>query len=148
MNGKRKKYKNFVTVIEEAKNIIIENDITIDEISMNTNIETEFIRILFDDSTNTYKNISDILDFLKVHFVTRNYKFRNYIVTDLGSTIRINRIIKPKCRMMYNVSAGEFFNFKFKLKRIKHSQTYTDIFKTEMKDALNQYLENKITNKS
>lgn len=136
----RKKWKTFSEVIQEAKSIITDRNISFDEIEQNTGVESEFTRIIFDDSTQTHQNISKIFNFLKLKFVSRRQSFVDYNVTQSGPQYRINRTIKPRCSMIYDKKKDAFFRFRYSLKTGNHSEAYTNIIKAEMQDVLYQHL--------
>lgn len=139
----RRKWKSFSDIVEQAKQVLADKNISFDEIQENTGVESEFSRILFDDATQTHQNVTKILDFLKVKFVSRKNVFYDHNITESGSQLRIRRTIKPKCTMYYDKGRDDFFKFRYDLQTVFHSETYTNIIKNEMKDLIYNYLEEK-----
>ena len=134
-------YKSFMEILNEAKQVIAEHNVSFDEISENTGVDSEFVRILFDDTTKTGMNIDEIFEFLKLKFVSKKLIFRPYAITNGGNQIKIKRLIKPVCQMYYDRGTDNFYKFSFKLKTYKTSETYIDILKSEMKDLIYNHLE-------
>lgn len=143
-----KNEKTFFQIIEEAKLKIQELNISFEEIELNTGVDSEFMRILFDPTTNTAKNISELLQFLAIAMRTRHKNVKRYVITSNGSQLRIKRAIKPICTMYYDRKKDDFFRFKYKLKENKPSKVYTDIIKNEMKDLIFRYLAKEDINNS
>ena len=140
---KRKSWKSFSTVVDEAKQILADKNVTFQEIEDNTGVDAEFARILFDDSTRAHQNITAIFDFLHIRFISKRLLFAPYSIFEKGNQIRIRRVIKPKCTLYYDRQKDEFFKFSYDLKNEHRSKLYTDITKNDMKDMVYSYLEEK-----
>ncbi len=135
--------KTFEKVMEEAKKVMAEHNLSLDEVEQNTGVEQDFIRILFDPTTRTSENISKIFEFLKIRLFTQNLLFTPYNVLSRGNIYRISRVIHPKCTMFYDRKTDTFYKFKYKLKTQTHSEVYTDIIKNEMRQCVYQHILNK-----
>lgn len=131
---------DFLRIIEQAKEVMAEENISFDEIERNTGVDAQFCRVLFDDATKTAQNINTILNFLKISMKSRKLYFQTYDVRGEGSSMRIRRSKIPKCTMYYDRNKDEFYRFKYDL-RSPENEMYTNIIKNEMRDTLYRYLD-------
>lgn len=132
-------YSNITDAFAEAKKVIQENNITIQEISENTNIDEQLVHIIFNEVITN--DLSRVLDFLKIKLIIKPLKFKPYsIIDDKGTSIKIKRRIKPYCSMYYDKATGKYYNFNVKHKSMKLSQKRKDIIIDEMDSVLKEYL--------
>lgn len=144
--GKKKKNKTifkvrFCDVVELAKERIVEENLTFDEIEKSIGVDAEFCRVLFDERTSTADNISRLMEFLKINMKPNKIFFKMYSVRRVENIIKVRRRYSPECTMYYDRDKDVFYKFSFKLK-VRQGKTYTDILKNEMRDAVFKHMEN------
>ena len=130
--------------MEEAKQIIADNNISFDEIERNTGVDAAFTRILFDPTTGAADNIHKIFEFIKLRMVPRRLLFKPYKVREGNNGMYfIKRTQEPVCSIYYDRNKDKFYKFKYYKKSVEHSDVYTDIIKKEMQEFIFKYLAEK-----
>ena len=133
--------KDVLELVDLAKTIIAENNMTIKELSENIGAEEGLIQIILDPNNDVVPTLSRMVEFLKIDVNKRRKKFKPYKIFQDGTTIKVVRVIKPKCSMYYDTSTGDFFNFLTRDKSLKISDMRRDIYISEMAKAVQKFLE-------
>ena len=138
-------YKNFEEVFNELKQIMIDNNLSVEDLADNSGADPQLIRILFDESTDVVGSISRIFEFTNTKLFTKQLQFRMYHLTDSGTQIRVARLIKPKCSIYYDKANGNFYKFEYRFKTRQGTETRTEIIKNEIKVLVDDYLSGSLT---
>ena len=133
-----KTYQSIKEAFLEAKNVLTENNLTIQEVAENVDINEDLLNIIF--NTTLTDDMTRILDFLKVKILVKKNLFKTYRIVDSGSVIKIKRIIKPYCYMYYDRATDKYYDFNTNFKAIKIPKQRKEIFISEMDSFNKDYL--------
>lgn len=135
-------YKDFKKIFEEAKQVAINNNLTIEEIQENAKVDPQLLRVFFDDSKDVIDSLDRMFKFLKVSFSSRLKIFEAYKMYDSGTQIKLSRVIEPKCSIYYDKPTSKFYKFSYRVKTIDRSEFTTETLKSEMMDLIYKNLNN------
>jgi len=135
-----KRRKNFAEVFDVLKHRIIDNNLSIQEVSENSDVSEELIELLMNPDSDVINSIDRLFTALKVNRYFKELKFEIYKLSGEGTQFKVTRIINPKCSIYFDKSTQEFYRFRVKYKRDKLSIARKQLIMSEMKD----FLENRL----
>lgn len=137
------KIANLSDIFDATMKRIVRHNLSIQEISENLDIDEELLEIFLNSKNNVINDLSRLLEFLKINTYYKENYFTAYKITDAGTQLKITRFIKPKCSIYFDRPTQKFY--RFSMKYGKHniiSDTRKQLFMSEMKDFLEDYLRN------
>jgi hypothetical protein len=141
INGKYN--KTLIQIFEEIKKRFSKHNLTFEEIHLNTNIPVEMLQIYFSEDNTVIEDLSKIVNFSKINLHTHTKIFKAYKIYEQGNTIKITRIVEPKCSMYYSRATQDYYRFAFKKKRFKGNEMINkELIINEMDEKLEIYLKN------
>ena len=133
---------NLSEIFDHAESLISKNNLTIRELSENANVPEDLISIFLDRQNNVVDDLSRLLEFLKIKMKFRQLKFSAYIIVGSGTKIKVTRVIKPYCSIVWDKTTKKFYRFTVRHHSIKLSEKQKEIILLEMKSVLEEHLEN------
>lgn len=125
--------KSLLEIIKTVKERIIENKLTLKEISKNIAHDEKLIAFVLNEENNVLKAISDTITFMKIRMKEEKMSFNTYLLfTDGGTQVKITRILHPKCHVYFDKPSQQFLNFEMKYKGQNISKAYKQLIINEM----------------
>jgi hypothetical protein len=134
------KRKNFAGAFDILKHRIIDNNLSIEEVSENAEVSEELVELLMNPDSDVVNSIERLFKSLKVNLYIKELKFEIYKLRGEGNQFKVTRIINPKCSIYFDKSTQEFYRFREKYKRDKLSRARKQLIMSEMKE----FLENRL----
>ena len=134
------KRKNFAGVFEALKHRIIDNNLSIQEVSENSDVPEELIELLMNPDSDVINSIERLFTALKINIYMSELKFDIYKLFGEGNQYKIIRVINPKCSIYFDKSTQEFYKFRVKYKRNNLSRVRKQLIMSEMKEFLESKL--------
>lgn len=147
MEKKRKtlKYLTLADAFLLLKNRVIEENLTLEELSKNTGVSED--RLNFYLNSEMSDEFSRLMDFMRIGLHAKKFKYFVYKIYDggtIGGTqVKITRVIEPKCHIYFDRKTQSFYRFNLKYTRHnKITDDYKQLIMNEMKDYLEEYENN------
>lgn len=140
----KKRYKTLQEIFEEVKKVAVDNNLSIHDFQDNTGVDSQLLRIFFNDSTDVVASLSRVIEFSKLKLHSRKLKFKPYRITDQGEMIKVTRVVSPRCFMYYSKETAKFYQFEYSKRQLRKSKTTEDIIKSEIKNLLERYLDKSV----
>jgi len=129
-------------VFKAVKERLINNNLSLKEISDSMGVSEEILDIFFDESNNVVSDLSNLIAFSKTVLTFRQYQFRPFIITEEKEYIKITKTLVPKCSVYYSKISEEFYRFY-----TPHQKNLTEEAKqvalNEMHDKIKEYIGNR-----
>lgn len=139
----RTKNKSLIEYFGVLKDRFEENNITFNDINLNTDIPEEILQIYFSNENNVVRDLSTLFEFGKVKFNIVSRVFKVYMIFDDNQQIKITRVIEPKASVYYDRATQNYYRFEFKKKRLKSStEINKNLIINEIDEKLEIYLKN------
>lgn len=123
----------------------LENEnITLQEISINTGVDEKMLAIFLDNSNNVVNDLSRLFTFMRIGINFKEVTFRPFLIQKLSSCqYKITRRIEPKCQMYFDERNGVFLNFSFKHKRSPlNNKIVKQLIVNEMSEKMTEFVKN------
>lgn len=128
-------------IMTTALQRIVDNNLSIQELSENSNVSEELLEILLNNKNNVTNDLSRLFEFLKINTYFKELVFKAYIITDDANQLKITRVIKPKCFMYFDRATQEYYRFSLKHKRHNTiSRQHKYLIMNEMKEFTENYV--------
>ena len=103
-------------IFEVAKKRFKDENISLDEIIENTKVNRDLLEIIFSESI--VDDISRIIQFANVKItLNNNWELKTHKIFEDDKSIKINRLIEPKCHIYYDKESEQFYNFHIPYKQ-------------------------------